>query len=88
VKVRVSDRALRHLAAIYEYIAYDSAEAASRVIGRLQGAVRLLDEQPRMGRESQLRRRRELVVEQYVIIYTVRRDEIVVETIVHGARRR
>jgi hypothetical protein len=41
-----------------------------------------------MGRESQLRRRRELVVEQYVIIYTVRRDEIVVETIVHGARRR
>jgi len=86
--VRISDRALRHIGEIFEYIAQDNSEAARRVVGRLQSAIRLLEFHPRIGRESEFRRRRELVVDEYVIIYSVRREEVVVETIVHGARKK
>ena len=86
--VRISDRALRNLAEVYDHIAADNAEAAARVAGRILQAINRLGQMPRWGRESQLRRRRELVVDQYVVVYSIRRGEVVVETITHGARRR
>lgn len=83
----LSARALRQLAAIYDYIALDSVDAAERVVDRLLHAVELLQQNPHMGRESELRRRRELVVDNHVLIYSVQREGVFVHSILHGARR-
>jgi plasmid stabilization system protein ParE len=41
-----------------------------------------------LGRPSEMRNRRELVVDQYVITYQVRRERIWIVSIEHGAQRR
>ena len=84
----LSARALRQLEAAYNYIARDNEKAAVRVVERILNAVDLLQKNPYMGRESELRRRRELVVDQYVLIYSVHRDGVLVHSLTHGARRR
>ena len=43
---------------------------------------------PRLGRASQLRRRRELIVDQYIIWYSIHRDEVLIHSVRHGARRK
>jgi toxin ParE1/3/4 len=84
----VSDRALRQLEAVYNYIARDDAKAALRVVDRILNAVDLLQKNPYMGRESELRRQRELVADQYVLIYSVHRDGVLVHSLTHGTRRK
>jgi plasmid stabilization system protein ParE len=88
VTVTWSARALSDVAGIYPYIAADSAEAAGRVVDRIFSAVEGLTRFPQMGRPSRAAGRRELVVDQNVVVYRVRRDEIWVVTVEHGARRR
>jgi toxin ParE1/3/4 len=88
VKVRWSRRALSDIAGIYAYIAADNAEAAVRMADRLftsgEGLVRF----PQLGRPSRLSGRRELVVERYVLTYSVRRGEIHILAVEHGAQRK
>ena len=83
----LSDRALRQVETVYHYIARDNEKAAVRVIDRILNAVDLLQKNPYMGRESELRRQRELVVDQYTLIYSVHRDGVSVHSLMHGARR-
>jgi plasmid stabilization system protein ParE len=82
-----SPHALRTLFDVYDYIAADSSEAAARVVDRIRSAVRLLGSQPQLGRASRMRNRRELVVDQYVITYQIRRNRIWIVSLEHGARR-
>jgi addiction module RelE/StbE family toxin len=88
VTVRWSARALRDIAEIFEYIAADSDQAAVGVSDRIFQAAERLAVMPRLGRASELRRRRELVVDQYIILYAIHRDEVLIQTVRHGARRR
>ena len=88
MRLPLSDRALRQLEAEYHYIARDNGKAAVRVVGRILNAVDLLQKNPYMGRESEFRRLRELVVDQYVLIYSVHRDGVLVHSLMHGARRK
>jgi addiction module RelE/StbE family toxin len=80
--------ARRHLFAAYEYIAADNDKAAFRLVEHIEQAVGRLAEFPHLGRASRLIGRRELVVDAYVITYRVRRDEIRIVSLAHGAQRK
>ena len=88
MKVRWSRRALSDIAGIYAYIAADNAEAAvgaaDRIFAGGEGLVRF----PQMGRPGRLAGRRELVVDRHVLIYSVRRGEVHILAVEHGAQRR
>ncbi len=83
-----SSRALSDAAAIYAYIAADDPEAAARITGRLFAATETLGRFPELGRPSRSAGRRELVVGRYVIVYRLRRADIWIVAVEHGARRR
>ena len=86
--VRWSGRALRDLAEIFDYIAAENEDGALRVSDRIFEAIERLAVMPRLGRTSDLRRRRELIVDQYIILYAIQRDEVLIQTVRHGSRRR
>jgi toxin ParE1/3/4 len=88
VKVSWSNRALRDLYDIYEYILPDGEERALRVIQRIVGAMALLSANPHMGRASRLHGRRELVVGQHVVTYSVRSSTVSILTVEHGKQRK
>lgn len=83
-----SPRALLALFEVYDYIAADNRDAASRVVERIRSNVALLATQPQLGRRSRLTNRRELIAEQYVITYRIHRDRIAIVALEHGAARR
>lgn len=83
-----SPRALRGLFAIYDYLATDNAEAASRAVSAIRATVNLLSAQPLLGRAAETRSRRELVVDQYMVTYRVTRNSIRILIVEHGSRRR
>jgi addiction module RelE/StbE family toxin len=86
--VRWARRAEADLAEIFAYIAADRDEAAVRVVDRLYVAGESLAQFPHRGRVARLSGRRELVVDPYVITYRVKRDEVLILTVEHGARRK
>ena len=89
MKPQLTERALRHLAVIEQYIAADNPEVALREVDRILKTIGLLEQNPYLGRASELRRRRELVIAPYIAIYRVRRDASVeVVAIRHGAQNR
>ena len=83
-----SNRALRDLHTIYEYILPDGEERALRVVERITENIALLSAHPRMGRPGRLRGRRELVVDQHVVTYSVRQSEVNVIAVEHGRQRK
>ena len=88
IAIEWSHRALRALFDIYDYIAADSPEAASRVVSKIRTVVELLSSQPLLGRAAEMRGRRELVVDQYIITYRVTRAAVRILIIENGLRRR
>lgn len=89
MKVLWSPRAIRHLAALREYIGSDSDRAAALVAERILNAVDLLQTQTEMGRPGRVLGTRELVVSgtPYIIPYRVRRGRIELLAIFHGRQR-
>ena len=85
--VRWARRAQADLAEIFAYIASDDEDAAGRVVDRLYASGQSLLQFPQRGRPARLAGRRELVVDRYVITYRVRRDEVLILAIEHGAQR-
>jgi toxin ParE1/3/4 len=61
--------------------------AAGRVVDHLYAAGQSLAQFPQRGRSARLAGRRELMVDRYVITYRVRRDEVLILAIEHGAQR-
>ena len=88
MRIEWTDRALTDLVAVYAYIAADNEAVARRVIGEIRKAVDHLEMFPAMGRRSRNPLLRELVVDQYIVVYAVRRDRVVVIRVWHGAQRR
>jgi plasmid stabilization system protein ParE len=86
--VRWSRRALSDVAGIYAYIAADNAESAVRMADRLLAAGESLTRFPQIGRPGRLAGRRELVVDRHVVTYSVRRGEVHILAVEHGAQRR
>ena len=88
MRVRWSRRALSGIAAIYAYTAADNPDAALRVADRLFAGGESLAQFPQLGRPGRFAGRRELVLDHYIVTYAVRRSEIHILAVEHGARRR
>jgi len=79
------------LISILDYIAQDSPERASKFVEKLDRRIGLLERQPFLGRVPRHGKLREygyrvLILESYVVFYTVRGREIKIHRVVHGSR--
>jgi plasmid stabilization system protein ParE len=89
MNVHWTDTALRHLDAIYRYIAQDSPAYAKRMVDRLTRRSQQIAEFPLSGRmvpEYETSQIREVVEGPYRIIYYIQPDGVDVLAVVHGAQ--
>jgi toxin ParE1/3/4 len=92
MKVIIREAAEADLDHIAEWITQDSPSAAVRMVKTIRDRISFLetDELAHMGRPGLVEGTRELLEWPYIIVYKVfeDRDEIVVLSVVHGARDR
>ena len=92
MRVTFNSAARDELDDIFAWIAQDSPRAAAAMIARIEAKVMRLEtsQLAHMGRPGLVESTRELIEFPYIIVYKVfeDRDEIVVLSIVHGARDR
>jgi toxin ParE1/3/4 len=88
VTLRWSVVASADLRSIYDFIAEDgNLEAAANVAGDLLTAAERLLLFPLLGRSGQVEGTRELILTPYVIVYRVDAEVILIDAVIHGARR-
>jgi plasmid stabilization system protein ParE len=89
VKIRFTLPASRQLDAILAYIEARSPQGAGNLLDRIDEALALVAEQPRIGRATNRPGFRRIVItpHPYVIIYRASSAEIVVHSIRHTSRR-
>lgn len=88
MRVHWTDTAEGHLDAIYDYIAQDSPEYATRVVDRLARRSQQIAKFPFSGRrvpEYDVDQIREVIEEPYRIIYYIKPDQIDTLAVIHGA---
>lgn len=90
-KVKWTEKASNNLQAIHDYIAGDSKTYASRFIKSLIQSTAKLEIMPYCGRivpEFEIYKFREVIYQNYRIVYRIREDTNIVEilAVVHGAR--
>jgi toxin ParE1/3/4 len=92
MRVTFDPAARSELDRVFEWIAKDNPRAAFEMIARIEAKVMRLGrpELANIGRPGLVEGSRELLEYPYIIVYKVyeERDEIVVISIVHGARDR
>ena len=92
MRVTFDPAASDELDRIFAWIAKDNPRAAVEMIARIEAKVMRLEppELSHMGRPGLVEGTRELLEWPYIIVYKVyeERDEIVVVSVVHGARDR
>lgn len=83
------ERAIRHLAAIEDYVEQRNPAAARAVQMRIARSVSLLSSHPEMGRPGRVEGTRELVVGDtpYIVAYAIIGDEVRILAVLHGAQR-
>ena len=91
IRIRLLRVAEDDLAEILAYIASDSPIAAESLLTKFEKNLILLSEHPRLGRipeEEELTRLgyRYLVIDKYLLFYTVEGQTVCVHRILHGAR--
>ena len=89
--IRLLRIAEKDLADIVLYIAADRPSAADRIASKIEKNLKFLCRNPHLGRVPSDRRLMELeyrylVVEDYLIFYTLEDTDILVHRIMHGAR--
>jgi toxin ParE1/3/4 len=89
LRTRWTRPALVDLEVIGDFVARDNPGAAARLVAGIAAAVEALGDHPHLGRPGRLAGTRELVVAQtpYIVPYRVRREEIEILAVFHGARR-
>lgn len=88
MKLRYERGALVDLDQIFAYIAADNRAAAARLVARIEEAARQIAATPYIGEAAHNPRFRRLPVGNYLIVYEVSQDEVVIHYVRHGARRR
>ena len=88
MKLRYERGALADLGEIFTYIARENREAATRLAARFEEVARRIAENPFLGEATRKSRFRRFPIGNYLIVYEVARDEVVVHYVRHGARRR
>jgi toxin ParE1/3/4 len=88
-RVTWSQRALRDVEGIADYIAQDSAAYAAVVVRTILNQTKMLSRFPRSGRkvpEFDDDDIRELLAYSYRIIYRLRENEVIIAAVIHGRR--
>ena len=88
MKVRYERGALSDLAEIFAYIANDDRGAAARLIEQFEGMVGRLGANPRLGSETRRPPFRKFRIGNFLIVYEVTADAVIVHYVRHGARIR
>ena len=89
MKIVWSALASSDLEATRDYIARDSPYYAARFVGRIVRAVRVLEKAPEIGqivREAGMNDVRELICQNYRLIYQVKTNHVRILAVIHGAR--
>jgi plasmid stabilization system protein ParE len=88
-RLQFTRSAARDLRRLRDFIAEHDPAAAARVGKRLGRTIRLLRDQPALGKEVEaLPDVRELVAGDYVVRYTVRGEAVVILRVWHGRESR
>jgi toxin ParE1/3/4 len=88
MKLRYERGALTDLDEIFAYIAQDNPEAAARLVARIEQVTARIAEAPHIGEATRKSRFRRFPVGNYLIVYEVGQDEVIIHYVRHGARRR
>ena len=88
MKRRYERGALADLDEIFAYMAADNRAAAARLVDRIEDAAKQIAATPHMGEATRKSRFRRIPVGNYLIVYEVGTDEVVIHYVRHGARRR
>ena len=90
MKVHWTETAIQHLEKIHDYIAQNSRSYALRVVDRLTSRSRQIAQFPQSGRavpEFDDPQVREVIEGSYRIIYRIKKNQIDVIAVIHGARQ-
>jgi toxin ParE1/3/4 len=87
MKLRYARGALTDLDEIFGYIARDNPRAAARLLARIEQIAALIAEQPYIGVTTRKSNFRRFPVGNYLIVYEIRLDEVIIQYVRHGARR-
>ncbi|HWN51887.1 MAG TPA: type II toxin-antitoxin system RelE/ParE family toxin [Xanthobacteraceae bacterium] len=88
MKLRYERGALADLDEIFAHIAQDNRDAAGRLVARIEGVAARIAASPYIGEATRDPRFRRFPVGNYLIVYEVGEDEVVIHYVRHGARRR
>ncbi|MGA6966730.1 MAG: type II toxin-antitoxin system RelE/ParE family toxin [Xanthobacteraceae bacterium] len=88
MRVRYERGALADLDEIFAYIARDNPKAAGDLVARIEQAIARIAETPYLGEATRKSGFRRFPVGNYLIVYEVGQDEVVIHYVRHGARRR
>ena len=88
MKLRYARGALSDLDEIFSYVARDNPRAAARLVTRIEQVAALIADQPYIGTVTRKPNFRRFPVGNYLIVYEVSPDEVIVQYVRHGARRR
>lgn len=88
MKVRFSREALADLEEIFSYIKERNPVAASELAARIEHLTRLIGHYPLMGKQTKRAEFRQVAFGNYLIVYKILSDEVLVRYIRHAARRR
>jgi toxin ParE1/3/4 len=89
MKIWMSPEAEQDLIDIFDYILQDNPGAAEKILDRIENAIRLLNEQPHMGRPGRVPKTRELVLTDapFIIPYQVRTNRLEILRVYHSSRK-
>ena len=89
MKIRWTEGAFRNLYQVEEYIAQDNPSAAVATVNKIIDSALMLADYPTIGKRGREQGTRELVVAgpSFIVIYAVRREELVIIRVLHTAMK-
>jgi toxin ParE1/3/4 len=87
MKLRYERGALTDLDEIFAYIAKDSRQAAAQLVARIEQTAARIAEQPYLGAATRHPKFRRFPVGNYLIVYEIEANEVIVHYVRHGARQ-
>jgi toxin ParE1/3/4 len=87
MKLRYERGALADLDDIFAYIASDNREAAGRFVTRIEHAAVRIAASPQIGGATRKPSFLRFPVGEYLIVYEIAKEEVIIHHVRHGARR-
>jgi toxin ParE1/3/4 len=88
MKLRYERGALADLDEIFAFIAADNREAAAHLVARIERMIARITASPHRGAATRKAGLRQFTVGNYLIVYEVEKETVIIHYVRHGARRR